>query len=152
MSNLVELSKIKLGDYPKASVVGEFFAQVVKVYDGDTITITMRTNPGASYFQYNVRMYGYDAPELKPPADAPNRDKIIGAAQNARDHLKSLILGKPVRVVVHEDNDKYGRLLADVYALAPNTPMSHENYTIHVNALMIGGGHGYEYYGGTKMQ
>lgn len=152
------LANIKLDEYPKYRVSGKHFAQVVKVYDGDTITVVMRTGKDTPYFQYNVRMFGYDAPEIRPPKNIPDRERIIESAKSARDYLQKLILNKPVILEVLPDDDKYGRLLCRVYAhmdisdmIASGKKVRDADFTLYVNASMVDHGHGYEYYGGTKL-
>jgi endonuclease YncB( thermonuclease family) len=158
-SELEELKKIQLNDHPKYAITGKFIAQVVKVYDGDTITIVMRANPKAPYYQYNVRMYGYDSPELRPPKSLSDEERVkeIEAAKMARDYLRELILNDPVLVDVLPDNDKYGRLLCNVYmhldinaAIAEGNKLRDSDFSICVNNRMLEEKHGYEYYGGTK--
>lgn len=154
-SRLVNLSHIKLNDYPKAAPVGKYLAQVVKVYDGDTITVVFRKHRFAPYYQYNVRMYGYDSPELRPSKkiDTIKRLQIKKFAKDARDYLRELILEKQVIIDIISNDDKYGRLLCTVYA-HPNLDITRnvmtEDFTINVNSKMLDNGHGYEYYGGKK--
>jgi len=70
---------------------------VVKVIDGDTFDMKSGTE------KIRVRLFGIDAPER-------------GQAFNvkAKEFTASLIAGKEVRVIVH-DQDRYGRSVADVY-------------------------------------
>ena len=71
--------------------------QVVKVSDGDTITVlTGRT-------QHRVGLSGIDAPEIKQPF-----------GQASRKHLASMIAGKIVTVEWHK-RDKYGRIVGKVW-------------------------------------
>lgn len=83
--------------------------RVVKVYDGDTITLAAMI-PCVSHgpFKFSVRLRGIDTPEMKTKDEDEREAAVI-----ARDALASLIGGKTVRL---EDvgTDKYGRLLADV--------------------------------------
>jgi micrococcal nuclease len=70
---------------------------VAVVFDGDTFS----TSSGA-----RVRILSIDAPEVSTPF-----------ADEARDFLKELIDGKPVRLVFDaERTDRYGRTLAHVFA------------------------------------
>ena len=114
------------------------YARVVDVYDGDTITIVMKHNKKLCKFK--VRMYGYDAPEMKPSLSNPNREREKEAAINAKNQLSSLILNK---IVILEclQFDKYGRLLGNIYTM--------EN--LNVNEFMITNVLGcYIYNGETK--
>ena len=164
---LIELSKIKLKDVPKFHITGTFLVQVVKVYDGDTITIVLRTGEDQPWYEYSVRMHGYDTPELKPPKRKDyseserfnSREEEVTAAKEARDYLAGIILEVPVCVKVIPDNDKYGRLLCKVFAYPKmrqwlddinKTAPDLRDFNFCVNDDMIEKGYGYEYYGGTK--
>ena len=98
----------------------EISAKVVKVYDGDTITVVFYDN---GYKKFNMRMMGYDAPEIKPLKNIENRDLHIWAATAARDYLARLILGKVVKIRLQKF-EKYGRLLGEVI------------YHVNINNLM----------------
>ena len=114
-------------------------AKVVKCYDGDTIHCIFKHD--GKYQKFNVRLYGYDSPEMKPPKSLPNRDIEMNKAKLAKKRLEELLLNKNIYLFCGEF-DKYGRLLATV-KLNIN-----DNKTI--NDMMIEEGHGYPYFGGTK--
>lgn len=84
--------------------------QVIKVYDGDSITIAgyypMYNSP---LFRFSVRLNGIDTPEIKGKTD----EEIL-VAKEARDALSNLILHKIV-TLKNIGSEKYGRILADVY-------------------------------------
>ncbi|MFW6210546.1 MAG: thermonuclease family protein [bacterium] len=82
-----------------------FETKVLKVIDGDTVKIKKGNR--------TVRLKGIDTPELHHP-DTP----VQAYAREAADYLKSRIENKTVRIEYHKDdvNDKYGRLLAYIYA------------------------------------
>ena len=108
--------------------------QVIKVYDGDSITIAcylpMYNSP---LFRFSVRLNGIDAPEIKGKSE----DEITSAKQ-ARDALSNLILHKEI-ILKNVGSEKYGRVLADVYLeeLCINDWLINERYAI-------------KYDGGTK--
>ena len=102
--------------------------KVIKVYDGDTITVGAILYDVA--YRFSVRLNGIDTPELK----GPHKDKAI----LARDDLSTLVMNKVVRLE-NVGSEKYGRLLADVY-------LDH----LHVNQWMKEKGHAVEYHGGKK--
>lgn len=115
--------------------------KVVSVYDGDTCNVVFDHNGVIN--RWNVRMNGYDTPEMRPSKKLPNRDEIKQKAIKSRDFLKSLICNKDQLVYIKcGEFDKYGRLLGEIYI--------NENDEDSVNSLMIKTGHGYEYHGGTK--
>lgn len=107
---------------------------VVKVYDGDTITIVSQLPyPESPYFRFSVRLAGIDTPEMKGKSE---NEKI--KAVQARDALSALILNKCIQLQ-NVTTEKYGRLLADVYL---------DN--LHLNKWMIDKGFAVPYNGGTK--
>lgn len=85
---------------------------VVKVYDGDTITVAapLPNEEGVpTYFKFSVRLRGIDCPELRTRNDVEKSVAIV-----ARDALQARILHKEVQLTARA-TDKYGRLLANVY-------------------------------------
>ena len=109
--------------------------QVIKVYDGDSITIAgylpMYNSP---LFRFSVRLNGIDTPEIK----GKNEDEKA-AAKEARDALSNLILHKEI-ILKNVSTEKYGRILADVYLddLCLNDWLIKERYAV-------------KYDGGTKI-
>lgn len=84
--------------------------RVVKVYDGDTITIASAV-PGlyaSPVYKFTVRLRGVDTPELRS-RDADEK----AVAKIARDALRKLIMHEVVDL--HDvELEKYGRMLCDV--------------------------------------
>lgn len=117
--------------------------QVIKVYDGDTITIAAKLPYSDSpLYRFSVRLLGIDSPEIKGKTQEEK-----DAAQLSRKELESLILNKMVYL---KDNaqEKYGRLLANVYVDNP-TPENPQNQ-IHLNEWMLYNGFAVPYDGKTK--
>ena len=90
------------------------YGRVVKVYDGDTITIGARMYPIHSsqpIYRFSVRLNGIDTPELRGSGPEEHEIAIL-----ARDWLANRIKD---RMVALEDVsfEKYGRLLATVYLM-----------------------------------
>lgn len=107
---------------------------VIKVYDGDTITIASYLPYNIKdYFRFPIRLLGIDCPEIKGSSE---EEKTM--AKEARDYLSQKILGKKV-ILKNVSIEKYGRLLADVYL-----------DKIHINNLMIMERYAVKYDGGTK--
>lgn len=84
--------------------------KVIKVYDGDTITIaTKLPYDGSPIYRFSVRINGIDCPEMK------TQDRNEQTCANiAKQKVCNMIFNK----VVHLKNvklEKYGRILADVY-------------------------------------
>lgn len=110
------------------------YAKVVKVYDGDTITIACKYPKNSkNLYRFSVRLAGIDAPEM-------NADSFIERveANISKEQLHSLVYNETVRL----DNirtEKYGRLLADVYIR-----------DLHVNSWLLENNYAVPYFGGTK--
>lgn len=84
--------------------------KVIKVYDGDTITIAAKLPYSNSpIYKFSVRLLGIDCPEIKGSTE---KEKEL--AKQARDALSERISGKMV-CLRNVSTEKYGRLLADVY-------------------------------------
>ena len=83
---------------------------VIKVYDGDSITIATQFpfNPDV-WYRFSIRLNGIDTPELRGSNDEEKQMAI-----KARDRLSELILHKEVRLK-NISYEKYGRILADIY-------------------------------------
>lgn len=83
--------------------------KVVRVYDGDTITIVTKIKRNKNLYKFQVRLRGIDCPEMRSKDE--NEKEI---AHIAKKTVSQQILHK----IVYLDNidyDKYGRILADVY-------------------------------------
>jgi endonuclease YncB( thermonuclease family) len=102
-------------------VFGEILVgKVIKVYDGDTITILVDGK------KEKIRFYGIDAPEKK---------QSYGI--ESRDFVRSKIMGREVKVKV-VNTDRYGRKIGKIY---------YKNGR-YLNFESVKGGHSwwYEYY------
>jgi endonuclease YncB( thermonuclease family) len=93
------------------------FAKIVKIYDGDTFTIVTKLNAAEPYYQYQLRLAGIDAPELKPLLGIPDRDLHVQAGQNVRDIIKNILPEGALIWVEFAKEDKYGRLLGTVHTV-----------------------------------
>jgi endonuclease YncB( thermonuclease family) len=109
--------------------------KVVKVYDGDTITIAAKMPyiGGSPIYRFSVRLNGIDTPEIKGSSEDEKN-----LARMAREFVENMILHKWVRLE-NVKNEKYGRLLADVYI-----------DDVHLNALLVEKRYAVAYDGGTK--
>lgn len=107
---------------------------VVKVYDGDTITIASKLPyPESPLYRFTVRLNGIDAPEIKGKNEDEKR-----SAQIAKQALENLILHRTV-VLKNQQTEKYGRILADVYI-----------GELNLNKWMLDNKYVVPYDGGTK--
>lgn len=109
---------------------------VIKVYDGDTITIASKLPYLSSpLYRFSVRLSGIDCAEIKSKEEDEKK-----CAELAKEELTKLILNK----IVYLKNvkvEKYGRVLADVYI-----------GELHLNNYMLERRLAVEYDGGTKMR
>jgi len=86
---------------PHTQITEDFSATVVKVHDGDTVTL--RTD--FRDFDFPLRFLDINAPELNEPG-----------GKDSRDWLKGEIEGREVDIIINRKNrvDKYGRLLGRI--------------------------------------
>jgi len=87
------------------SVAANIGGKVVKVADGDTITILDSANQ-----QHRIRLAGIDAPEKRQPYGNASKKRVT-----------ELIAGKEVRVE-YEKYDRYGRIVGKVWVSPPDCP------------------------------
>ena len=108
---------------------------VIKVYDGDTITIASKLPYLSSpLYRFSVRLNGIDCPEIKSKDENEKQ-----CAQIAKKEMSDLILNKIV-ILKNVQTEKYGRILADVYI-----------GDLHLNNHMIEKRLAISYNGGTKI-
>lgn len=116
------------------------YGKVIKVYDGDTITIVTQlyngdVSPKPELYKFNVRILGIDTPELKT--------KIVGEKElgiKAKIALSDLILNKVVKLE-NVSYDKYGRILCNLFL---------DN--MNISEWLVSNNHAVLYNGGTKVK
>jgi micrococcal nuclease len=89
------------------------FCKCVKVYDGDTITVSTKIINNQIMpipYKFSVRLMGIDAPEIK---GGGMNEKLC--AIRTRDELRNKILGKIIRLEIVQTPEKWGRILAKVF-------------------------------------
>ena len=100
-----ELTNTQLQEFgfssPHVQITRDFDAEVVKVHDGDTVTL--RTD--FRDFDFPLRLLDIDAPEMN------------NGGEVAKNWLSPLIMGQSVRVLVDSKQrvGKYGRLLGKIF-------------------------------------
>ena len=108
---------------------------VIKVYDGDTITIASKLPySGSLLYRFSVRLNGIDCPEIKAKDEFEQE-----CSQIAKKVMSDLILNKIV-TLKNVQTEKYGRILADVYI---------DN--LHLNTYLLEKRLAGAYDGGTKI-
>ena len=85
--------------YALTASAEELTGKVIRVSDGDTITVL-----GPANQQHKIRLMGIDAPE---------KGQAFG--NKSRDSLASIVAGRNVAVEWHK-RDRYGRLVGQVFA------------------------------------
>lgn len=113
-------------------------SQVNKVVDGDTLDVIF--DVGFSMFRKErIRLDGIDTPE-SITSDA--HEKKFGL--EAKEFLKDWISKQKTLRAKTTKDDKYGRILAQVYGDV--------DPTVSVNEQMISKGYAWSYTGGTKQK
>ncbi len=108
---------------------------VIKVYDGDTITIASKLPYDESpMYRWSVRLLGIDTPEIK---SHDLRLKLM--ATKARDVLSAKILNKTIQLE-EVSTEKFGRILARVIYQGED-----------MNKYMLENNLAYEYAGAKKL-
>ena len=109
--------------------------RVIKVYDGDSITIAARIPnlKGKQIFKFNIRLNRIDTPEIKTKNDT---EKAYGLV--IREYLNEKIMNKMVDIEIIK-TDKYGRYLAEIFYKKEN-----------INTWLIDNRYAVEYFGGKK--
>lgn len=134
------LGSVECDTKVKSYVPDIHYGRVVKVYDGDTITIVTTLHNGdmtpfMSLYKFNVRILGIDTPELKTKNIVEHDLGIV-----ARDALVKLIMDKVVRLE-NVSYDKYGRILCNVFL-----------DDLNVSEWLISKNYAVSYDGGTKVK
>jgi len=85
----------------------EYKAKVIKVYDGDTITVLVDLGFKITITE-TIRFYGLNTPEVR---GVERPEGLI-----ARDRLRERILDKDVTIKTKKDKKgKYGRYIAEIF-------------------------------------
>jgi micrococcal nuclease len=129
----VHLHEINVKNITKLIPTIKKEAFVIKVYDGDTITILYENESDKKVYKGSVRLRGIDTPELRTKNTI---EKEI--ALKAKLEMSNLVYKKYVKLE-NIDYDKYGRILADIYIK-----------NINVSEYMVNKRLGVKYDGGTK--
>ena len=103
--NYPELTNTQLNDFgfasPHQQIVADFRATVIRVHDGDTVTLRTTFRD----FDFPLRFLDIDSKELNE------------GGEGAREWLKNKIEGQQVTILIDSQNrvGKYGRLLGKVF-------------------------------------
>ena len=108
--------------------------KVIKVYDGDTITVAAKLHASFPVNRFSVRLSGIDTPEMRSSNENEKKRAVI-----AKKFLEDKLLNQTV-VLDNVSIEKYGRLLATVY-----------HNGVDINELMVQNNYAVRYGGGTKV-
>lgn len=109
--------------------------RVIKVYDGDSITVACKLNALSKIYKFSIRLNGIDTPEIRTSNEIEKE-----YALKIRDILKEKIYDKIVKIKV-KGKDKYGRYLCDVIYNAEN-----------INVWLLDKKYAVKYNGGKKSE
>ena len=119
---------------------------VIKVYDGDTITIATKLPYVESpLYRFSVRLNGIDCPEIK------GKNAL---EKQVAHYAKMYVSDKVLHKTIYLDNvktEKYGRVLADVY-INPilQAARQEQRQNESLSQMLLRNGLAVEYDGGTK--
>ena len=112
------------------------YGKVIKVYDGDTITLAAKLPfSDSGVYRFSCRIMGIDCPEMRTRVATEKHCAIL-----ARDMVADKIMGKMV-YLKNEKYDKYGRVCADIYCVEDG---------VCIKDMLIGQNLAVAYDGGTK--
>lgn len=92
-----------------------FVDRIVRVYDGDTITVTIEQWPPIVGEEIGVRINGIDTPEIRGEC---KREKEL--ARQAREFVLAQLAAAQTVELRNIDRGKYFRVVADVYVDGEN--------------------------------
>jgi endonuclease YncB( thermonuclease family) len=141
------------GSTPGLSINGlKCYGRLIDVYDGDTVKVILPTFN--SYYKFTIRLNGIDTCEIK------SKDKILqDNAIKARDRVLELLTNnkkntkKDIKNLLESEvflvwvecfnNDKYGRILANIY--------KDKNETKSISEILLEEKLAYSYEGKKKL-
>jgi len=131
---IITCTSCRIPPEPRTNKIYE--AYCTKVYDGDTIRVSMRktSSDGITYKALvKVRLVGIDTPEVRH-----GKKRAQPGAYAAKSFTKASCLGKTIYLDIDDEKpkDKYGRTLALVY-LDQETAMKEEGEHLSLNADLL---------------
>lgn len=131
---LIDTSTIKARTFNKMTK----FVKLVEIYDGDTFKIITKLDNHEGYRKYSVRLSGIDAPEVRPNKHTPYQKLHKQAGIHVRDILRSKFPQGTIFIVDFDKEEKYGRLMGNVYTIKKNlfgNYMRGTNLCLHLVSL-----------------
>ena len=111
------LMRLEPNNLKKTSYEGTIArARVISVYDGDTITIAFFPEYHIKEIPFvgSFRLYGFDAPEMKPSLSDEFHDLHKECGKKVQNIISNKILDKLVWVEFMK-NEKFGRMMGNIY-------------------------------------
>lgn len=146
-------------DIPRFSFAGQsFYTRIIDMYDGDSFRIVVHVNGTIAYAM--TRLTGIDTAEMRSKSAAEkavaleSRDFALAWALKTEEKtfakkkdVKAALAETPAIVFVKcHDNDRYGRILIEVFRDRDDAEASRNS----LNSLMLAKGGAVAYEGGTK--
>ena len=119
-----------------------YYADIDRIYDGDSITVTIDLGFHAAIRERSMRIMGVDTPELRGESDLHEE-----AGRAVRDLLRTTVLPTHKLIVESKELDKYGRILGNLYI---STEMMVAGQEFGLREYLIAMGLAVPYDGGTK--
>ncbi len=141
------------GSTPSLSINGlKCYGRLIDVYDGDTVKVILPTFN--SYYKFTIRLNGIDTCEIKSKDKILQengikaRDRVLelltNNKKNTKKDIKNLLESEVFLVWVEcFENDKYGRILANIY--------KDENEKKSISEILLEEKLAYTYEGKTKL-
>jgi micrococcal nuclease len=117
-----------------ASAQSFLVKEVVKVYDGDTITVNLNCKLELFCNKISIRIFGIDTPEIR--GSGPKEKEL---AYQAKEVTKNFVEGSSKIYLTECSRGKYFRLICKVH-----------NGKTYLSKTLLDKNLAVEYYGGTK--
>ena len=101
----------------------DYNAEVIRVYDGDTIRVNIDLGFGIFIRNTSIRLKGINTPEIRGEEKAQAylaRDRLIAILASADNRCR-------IKTTKGKERGKYGRILGDIYVGSEKTGWNHVN-------------------------
>jgi|SaaInlStandDraft_7_1057024.scaffolds.fasta_scaffold02109_5 micrococcal nuclease len=92
--------------------MNQYNINIVKVIDGDTVDVNINLGFDIILQKKRIRLYGIDAPEART-TNLDEKEFGLFVKQKVIDFLSNKF--ENIKLKVFDDNDKFGRILGDIY-------------------------------------
>ncbi len=89
----------------------EYNAEIVRVYDGDTVRVNIDLGFGLSIRNTAIRLRGINTPELRGESKSQgyaSRDRLIAILASAENQCR-------IKTIKGKERGKFGRILGEIY-------------------------------------